>query len=157
VFTYNGRNKLFTFLLNRRYVDIENHRIRKGAGWPEVALLNKGFRKVMKMLHQVIIACVIGGIMGVLGHVKKRGRLEKPRMTKRFIYLGFLEDGFIGMAASILLVLSADPDSGIQLVILSIIAGYGGEAVLRSFDFVREQNSDSAEAKPHQQKNPPSK
>lgn len=78
-------------------------------------------------------------------------------MTKRFIYLGFLEDGFIGMVASILLVLSADPDSGIQLVILSIIAGYGGEAVLRSFDFVREQNSDSAEAKPHQQKNPPSK
>ncbi len=73
-------------------------------------------------------------------------------MTKRFIYLGFLEDGFIGMVASILLVLSADPDSGIQLVILSIIAGYGGEAVLRSFDFVREQNSDSAEAKPHQQK-----
>ncbi|TWK68625.1 hypothetical protein CHCC20341_3963 [Bacillus licheniformis] len=26
--------------------------------------------------------------MGVLGHVKKRGRLEKPRTTKRFIYLG---------------------------------------------------------------------
>ncbi|MBT2575791.1 DUF4257 domain-containing protein [Bacillus sp. ISL-51] len=111
----------------------------------------------MKMLHQVLIACVIGGIMGILGHVKKRGRLEKPRMTKRFIYLGFLEECFIGMAASILLVLSADPDSGIQLVILSIIAGYGGEAVLRSFDFVREQNSDSAQAKPQQQKDPPSK
>ncbi len=33
---------------------------------------------MMKMLHQVLIACVIGGIMGILGHVKKRGRLEKP-------------------------------------------------------------------------------
>ncbi|MCI3987170.1 DUF4257 domain-containing protein, partial [Bacillus vallismortis] len=42
----------------------------------------------MKMLHQVLIACVIGGIMGSLGHVKKRCRLETPRMTKRFIYLG---------------------------------------------------------------------
>lgn len=46
----------------------------------------------MKMLHQVLVACLIGGIMGVLGHVKKRGRLEKPRTTKRFIYLGFFED-----------------------------------------------------------------
>lgn len=111
---------------------------------------------MMKMLHQVLIACVIGGIMGILGHVKKRGRLEKPRMTKRFIYLGFLEDWFIGMTASILLVLSADPDSGIQLVILSIISGYGGEAVLRSFDFVRELNSggEPAESK-RQTKTPP--
>ncbi|ARW07954.1 hypothetical protein QFZ25_002970 [Bacillus atrophaeus] len=108
---------------------------------------------MMKMLHQVLIACVIGGIMGILGHVKKRGRLEKPRMTKRFIYLGFLEDWFIGMAASILLVLSANPDSGIQLVILSIISGYGGEAVLRSFDFVREQNSASTGSK--RQNEPP--
>ncbi len=111
---------------------------------------------MIKMLHQVLIACVIGGIMGILGHVKKRGRLEKPRMTKRFIYLGFLEDWFIGMTASILLVLSADPDSGIQLVILSIISGYGGEAVLRSFDFVREMKSggESAESK-RQTKTPP--
>ena len=95
----------------------------------------------MKMLHQVLVACLIGGIMGVLGHVKKRGRLEKPRTTKRFIYLGFFEDILVGMVASILLVLSAEPDSGIQLVVLSIIAGYGGEAVLRSFDFVREQQA----------------
>lgn len=145
----------FTFLQIRQYVDIEKSSEKfKGAGWPEVALLNKGFRKVMmKMLHQVLIACVIGGIMGILGHVKKRGRLEKPRMTKRFIYLGFLEDWFIGMAASILLVLSANPDSGIQLVILSIISGYGGEAVLRSFDFVREQNSASIGSK--RQNEPP--
>lgn len=79
--------------------------------------------------------------MGILGHIKKKGRLEKPRMTKRFIYLGFFEDIFVGMIASILLVLSANPESGAQLVILSIVAGYSGEAVLRSFDFVREQQN----------------
>lgn len=73
------------------------------------------------------------------------------------VYLPWiLEDWFIGMTASILLVLSADPDSGIQLVILSIISGYGGEAVLRSFDFVREMNSggEPAESK-RQTKTPP--
>lgn len=79
--------------------------------------------------------------MGILGHVKKKGRLEKPRMTKRFIYLGFIEDIIVGMIAAVLLVLSANPESGVQLVILSIVAGYSGEAVLRSFDFVREQQN----------------
>lgn len=141
-----------------QYVDIENHRnrLRGLDGLKSLYEIRALGRVMMKMLHQVLIACVIGGIMGILGHVKKRGRLEKPRMTKRFIYLGFLEDWFIGMTASILLVLSADPDSGIQLVILSIISGYGGEAVLRSFDFVREMNSggEPAESK-RQTKTPP--
>ncbi|MCY9674618.1 DUF4257 domain-containing protein, partial [Bacillus pumilus] len=34
-------------------------------------------------------------------------------------------------------------------VILSIISGYGGEAVLRSFDFVREQHSQNADSNRH--------
>ncbi|MEK3807572.1 MULTISPECIES: DUF4257 domain-containing protein [Metabacillus] len=91
------------------------------------------------MLQTVLVASLIGGLMGLLGHVKKKGRMEKPRMTKRFIYLGFWEDIAMGTTASILLVLSTEPSSSFQLVVLSIIAGYSGEAVLRSFDFVRQQ------------------
>lgn len=103
----------------------------------------------MKMLQQVIIACAIGGVMGILGHVKKKGRLEKPRMTKKFIYLGFIEDWLVGMIAATLLVLSSNPESSLHLIILSIISGYGGEAVLRSFDFVREERSQDAGSKRH--------
>ena len=91
--------------------------------------------------------------MGVLGHVKKRTTRETE--NNETIHLPWIfEDILVGMVASILLVLSAEPDSGIQLVVLSIIAGYGGEAVLRSFDFVREQqanvqNSERQNKSPH--------
>ncbi|TDL76429.1 DUF4257 domain-containing protein [Peribacillus frigoritolerans] len=97
------------------------------------------------MLQTVVVASLIGGLMGLLGHIKKKGRIEKPRMTKRFIYLGFWEDIAMGMTASILLVLSTEPSSSFQLVVLSIIAGYSGEAVLRSFDFVRQQQDSAAQ------------
>ncbi|MFC0274512.1 DUF4257 domain-containing protein [Metabacillus herbersteinensis] len=93
------------------------------------------------MLQNVIVASLIGGMMGLLGHVKKKGRLEKPKMTKRYIYLGYFEDITVGIIAAILLVLSSEPKSSVQLVVLSIIAGYSGEAVLRSFDFVRQYHS----------------
>ncbi|MFY4774500.1 DUF4257 domain-containing protein [Metabacillus sp. RGM 3146] len=94
------------------------------------------------MLQAVLVAACIGGVMGLLGHIKRKGRLEKPRMTKRFVYIGFWEDILIGIAAAILLVLSSEPKTSLQLVILSIVAGYSGDAVLRSFDFVR-QNEDT--------------
>lgn len=51
--------------------------------------------------------------MGIFGYVKKRGRLEKFRMMKWFIYFGFLEDWFIGMIVFILFVLFVDFDLGI--------------------------------------------
>ncbi|WP_430697336.1 DUF4257 domain-containing protein [Metabacillus mangrovi] len=86
------------------------------------------------MTVQILIASIIGGIMGIVSHMKKRGRLEKPRMTKRFIYLGFYEDFAVGTIAAIMLVLSSEPQTSFQLVLLSIIAGYSGEAVLRSFE-----------------------
>ncbi|WP_338777776.1 DUF4257 domain-containing protein [Metabacillus sp. FJAT-52054] len=91
------------------------------------------------MTAQILIASIIGGIMGIVSHIKKRGRLEKPRMTKRFIYLGFYEDFAVGTIAAIMLVLSSEPQSSFQLVLLSIIAGYSGEAVLKSFEFSAQQ------------------
>ncbi|MBD1380201.1 DUF4257 domain-containing protein [Metabacillus arenae] len=107
------------------------------------------------MLQQVVIATFIGGLMGLLGHVKKKGRLEKPRITKRFIYLGFWEDVAVGMIAAMLLVLSSEPKSSMQLVILSIIAGYSGEAVLRSFDFVRQSQVQQPSHNEKQERTPP--
>ncbi len=70
-------------------------------------------------------------------------------MTKKFIYLGFIEDWLVGMIAATLLVLSSNPESSLHLIILSIISGYGGEAVLRSFDFVRDQRSQDADSSRH--------
>ncbi|MRX73959.1 DUF4257 domain-containing protein [Bacillus lacus] len=90
------------------------------------------------MLHQLIVAFIIGGLMGVLGHVKQKGRLERPRKTKRYIYLGYWEEFLMGSIASILAVLSSNPESSFQLVVIAVVAGYSGEAVLRSFDFVRQ-------------------
>jgi hypothetical protein len=110
----------------------------------------------MKMLHQVLVACLIGGIMGVLGHVKKRGRLEKPRMTKRFIYLGFFEDILVGM--TLLLFCLFYPRNPIREFSLSCYPSLQATAVklyLRSFDFVREQqanvqNSERQTKSPHE-------
>ncbi|MCD7032674.1 DUF4257 domain-containing protein [Metabacillus sp. GX 13764] len=106
------------------------------------------------MLQAVLAAACIGGIMGLLGHIKRKGRLEKPRMTKRFVYLGFWEDIFVGIAASILLVLSSEPQSSLQLVILSIVAGYSGDAVLKSFDFVRQKEETEPPPEHHKKHSP---
>ncbi|MGD7007452.1 DUF4257 domain-containing protein [Metabacillus sp. 84] len=92
------------------------------------------------MTAQILVASIIGGLMGIVSHMNKRGRLEKPRMTKRFIYLGFYEDLVIGTIAAIMLVISSEPQSSLQLILLSIIAGYSGEAVLRSFTFSTQQD-----------------
>ncbi|MDR4886887.1 DUF4257 domain-containing protein [Fredinandcohnia sp. QZ13] len=89
------------------------------------------------MLLHLLLAIFIGGSMGLLGHAKKQGKIEKPRVTKRFIYLGFLEEMIIGTVAAVLVVASSDTDSIFRVVFLSILAGYGGERIMQRVEFVR--------------------
>ncbi|WP_077617415.1 DUF4257 domain-containing protein [Litchfieldia sinesaloumensis] len=95
------------------------------------------------MLLHLALAILIGGSMGLLGHAKKQGKIEKPRMTKRFIHLGFLEEVLIGMIASVLIVASSDTESIFRVVFLSILAGYGGERIMQGFDLVRHTEKQS--------------
>ncbi len=90
------------------------------------------------MLLHLVLAIFIGGSMGLLGHAKKQGKIEKPRMTKRFIYLGFLEEMIIGTVAAVLVVASSDTESIFRVVFLSILAGYGGERIVQRVELVRQ-------------------
>lgn len=90
------------------------------------------------MLLNLVLAIFIGSSMGLLGHAKKQGKIEKPRITKRFIYLGFLEEMIIGTVAAVLIVVSSDTDSVFRVVFLSILAGYGGDRIIQTFELVRQ-------------------
>ncbi|MEH7380679.1 DUF4257 domain-containing protein [Bacillus sp. JJ1533] len=90
------------------------------------------------MLLHLLLAIFIGGSMGLLGHAKKLGKIEKPRVTKRFIYLGFLEEMLIGTVAAVLVVASSDTESIFRVVFLSILAGYGGDRIMQRVDLVRQ-------------------
>ncbi|MFZ7943673.1 DUF4257 domain-containing protein [Neobacillus sp. 19] len=90
----------------------------------------------------IIFSLVIGGSVGIIGHVRKYGKIVMPRKTKRFIYLGFLEELLLGAIASLLLVLYTSPNSLVEITIFSIIAGISSEAVLSKFKLLQENNDE---------------
>lgn len=92
------------------------------------------------MLTNIIFSLVIGGTVGIIGHVRKYGKIIMPRKTKRFIYLGFLEELLLGAVAALLLVLYAAPNSIVEMIIFSIIAGIGGDAVLNRFKLLNQDS-----------------
>lgn len=92
------------------------------------------------MLTNIIFSLVIGGSVGIIGHVRKYGKIVMPRKTKRFIYLGFLEELLLGAVAALLLVLYAAPNSFVEMIIFSIIAGIGGDAVLNRFKLLNQDS-----------------
>ncbi|MFS0861842.1 DUF4257 domain-containing protein [Fredinandcohnia sp. 179-A 10B2 NHS] len=93
------------------------------------------------MLLNLVIAVCIGGCMGLLGHAKKLGKIEKPRITKRFIHLGFIEEVIIGTIAAVLIVVSSETESISRVVFLSILAGFGGEQILQRVELVRQTSN----------------
>ncbi len=86
------------------------------------------------MLENMIFAMVIGGFVGLTAHVRKRGKIIMPRKTKKFIYLGFLEEILTGSLAAALLVVSSEADSMLRVFLMSIMAGFGGDALLRGLE-----------------------
>lgn len=89
------------------------------------------------MLENVIFAMVIGGFVGMTAHVRKRGKIIMPRRTKKFIYLGVFEEILTGSFAAALLVVSSEADSLLRVFLMSIMAGFGGDALLRGLELFR--------------------
>jgi hypothetical protein len=93
------------------------------------------------MLTDILFAVIIGGFVGMAAHVRKKGKIVMPRRTKKFIYLGFLEEVLTGAIAALLLVVSSGEGSTLRVVFVSIIAGFGGDAILRGLEFLRNDKS----------------
>lgn len=89
------------------------------------------------MFLNITFALLIGGLVGVVGHIRKEGKMIKPRRTKKFIYLGVFEEVIMGALAAVFLVVSSDPDSALKVVLLAVIAGFGGDALLTCLDFLK--------------------
>ncbi|MEH7084169.1 DUF4257 domain-containing protein [Neobacillus drentensis] len=82
------------------------------------------------MFVDIIFSIVIGGMVGIVGHVRKHGKIIMPRKTKRFIYLGFLEELLLGAVAALILTVYTAPNSLVENILFSVIAGIGGDSVL---------------------------
>ncbi|MDP4162793.1 MAG: DUF4257 domain-containing protein, partial [Bacillota bacterium] len=73
----------------------------------------------------------------VCNHLKKHGKLIIPFRTKKFFYPGFILEMLMGSLAAVLLVLYTEPVSPAQVLFLSILAGFGGESVIKSFESLK--------------------
>lgn len=93
------------------------------------------------MLSDILFAIIIGGFVGMAAHVRRKGKIVMPRRTKKFIYLGFLEEVLTGAIAALLLVVSSGTGSTLRVVFVSIIAGFGGDSILRGLEFLRNDKS----------------
>ena len=93
------------------------------------------------MWSDVLFAMIIGSFVGMGAHVRKRGKIIMPRKTKKFLYLGFLEEVLTGAIAAMLLVSSADASSPLRIVLISIIAGFGGDTLLKGLETLKNDNS----------------
>jgi hypothetical protein len=85
---------------------------------------------------------VIGGTVGVIGHVRKHGKIIMPRKTKKFLYLGFFEDMLLGSVAALLLVLYTTPNTVVENILFSTIAGFGGDAIFSKIKLIKENDED---------------
>ncbi|WNS77264.1 DUF4257 domain-containing protein [Bacillus sp. DTU_2020_1000418_1_SI_GHA_SEK_038] len=94
------------------------------------------------MYLNIFFAVLIGGLVGAAGHISKEGRIIKPRKTKKFIYLGYLEEVILGGLAAACLVTFYEPDSAFKVVSLSIIAGLGGDTLLKCLEFLKLRKED---------------
>jgi Protein of unknown function (DUF4257) len=92
------------------------------------------------VLVDMIFSVVIGGTVGIAGHVRKHGKMVIPRRTKKFLYLGFLEEMLLGAIAALLLVLYTAPNSYVETIIFSLLAGITGDAALSSYKLIKQNN-----------------
>jgi hypothetical protein len=90
------------------------------------------------VLNDIIFSMVIGGIVGIVGHVRKHGKIIMPRKTKRFIYLGFLEEMLFGSVAALLIMFYTTPNSMVETIFLSVLAGISGDILLTRFRALTE-------------------
>lgn len=91
-----------------------------------------------KVLYDIIFSMVIGGTVGIVGHVRKHGKIIMPRKTKRFIYLGFLEEMLLGSVVALLILIYTTPNSMVETIFLSTLAGISGDIILTRFRALNE-------------------
>ncbi|MBS4191888.1 DUF4257 domain-containing protein [Bacillus sp. FJAT-49705] len=96
------------------------------------------------MLMNIIFAVMIGGLVGVAGHIRNEGKIVMPRKTKKFIYLGFWEEVILGAIGAVFLVVYTDPDSTLKVIFLSIIAGFGGDVLLKFLELLKIRQKDNS-------------
>ncbi|MDN3014652.1 DUF4257 domain-containing protein [Paenibacillus sp. BSR1-1] len=94
------------------------------------------------MFIDIIFSLVIGGTVGIIGHVRKHGKIIMPRKTKKFLYLGFLEEMLLGAVAALLLVLYTAPNSYVENIIFSLVAGIAGDAALSGFKLIKQKSEE---------------
>lgn len=92
------------------------------------------------MLVNIVIAILVGGSVGILGHRVNHKKYIKPKKTKTSFTLGFFDDMLFGAVAAVGMVLLADTTSIDRVILISIGSGIGGEAILRRLD-LSKQNS----------------
>jgi hypothetical protein len=90
------------------------------------------------VLKDIIFSMVIGGLVGIVGHVRKHGKIIMPRKTKKFIYLGFLEELLLGSIAALLVLIYTNPNSFVETIFLSALAGISGDFILTRFKLLNE-------------------
>ncbi|WML49201.1 DUF4257 domain-containing protein [Neobacillus sp. PS3-34] len=93
------------------------------------------------MFINIAFSIIIGGMVGICNHVEKNGKLIMPYRTKKFFYPGFILEMLMGSFAAVLLVLYAEPDSPVQVGFLSILAGFGGESVIKVIEVLKPGTS----------------
>nr|WP_263327837.1 DUF4257 domain-containing protein [Neobacillus sp. Marseille-Q6967] len=91
------------------------------------------------MLEDIIFSVVIGGLVGFVGHVRKHRKIIMPRKTKRFIYLGFLEEMLLGGVAALLIVMYTNPTSLVESILLSVLAGIGGDVIISRIQLLKSE------------------
>ncbi|WP_251549223.1 DUF4257 domain-containing protein [Neobacillus muris] len=98
------------------------------------------------MYVDMIFSFVIGGFVGFIGHVRKHGKMVMPRKTKKFLYLGFIQEMLLGAFASLLLVLYTALNSIVEMILYSVIAGIVGDADILRFKFLNRDNHKNNES-----------
>jgi hypothetical protein len=95
---------------------------------------------VKTVLKDIIFSMVIGGSVGIISHVRKHGKIIMPRKTKKFIYLGFLEEILLCLVACLLVVIYTSPNSLVENILVSVLVGISSDIILTKFKLLNEKN-----------------
>ncbi|RKJ17463.1 DUF4257 domain-containing protein [Butyricicoccus sp. 1XD8-22] len=82
------------------------------------------------MMITLVTSISIGFFMGILRHSGINGHIKLPKKNKVSWNPGFLKDGLWGGVAALVAVLIASPTAIERVILLSIFAGYLGEALI---------------------------
>ena len=83
------------------------------------------------MLTKYLIGGLIAGLVYILA---KKDGLERPKIMKTKIKLGFIHDFAVGFIAGFITIFAGAPEEMGRVIFLGIIGGYSGERVLKSYE-----------------------